>query len=215
MNLGEGRLGARSDLLAELMFLLYNIKRAGGEVGFLWVPAHVGVEGNELADRAAKRALGRAVDVTIPIGALECRSIIKKKITAGWQEQWEKEKKGRHYFKIQSSVNRGDCYLGVDRKQTVTMTRLRLGHCGLAWDLAKMGKHPDGLCSTCKRAQTVEHILMDCSRFAEDRRRMAAVVASDPTNSSVSLKSLLNPKENQAKTVKAVLDFIAATGLSI
>ena len=56
---------------------------------------------------------------------------------------------------------------------------------------------------------------MDCSRFAEDRRRMVAIVASDPTNSSVSLKSLLNPKENQAKTVKAVLDFIAATGLPI
>ena len=212
MSMEEGKLGARSDLMVELLVLLYKIERAKGDVGFVWVPAHVGVEGNEWADRAAKKALGREIDVEMALGAYECRSVIKKRITAGWQEQWERGKKGRHYFAIQSSVKAGECFLGSDRRQTVTMTRLRMGHCGLAWDLAKMGKHPDGLCS-CGKKQTVEHVLMECSRFTDARERMFAEVASEP--SSVTLKGLLNPRENQVRTVKAVLEFVAASGLPI
>ena len=55
MTLGEGKLGVRSDLVVELLVLLYKIEKAGGEVVFLWVPAHVGVEGNEVADGAEGR----------------------------------------------------------------------------------------------------------------------------------------------------------------
>lgn len=43
----------------ELLVLLDKIEQAGGSVGFLWVPAHIGVEGNEAAPMAAKRALKR------------------------------------------------------------------------------------------------------------------------------------------------------------
>ena len=214
MAMGEGKLGARSDLMVELLVMLFKIEKAGGDIGFLWVPAHVGVEGNEMADRVAKKALTREVDIDLTIGAYECRSIIKRKITSEWQEKWEREKKGRHYFSIQDKVKTQQFYMGADRRQTVTMTRLRLGHCGLAWDLAKMGKHPDGLCETCQKDQTVKHVLMECRRFTEERKTLYAAVAREPT-STVSLKSLLNPVEDQARAVKAVLDFIAATGLQI
>ena len=196
------------------MVRLYRIEKAGGEVGFLWVPAHVGVEGNEMADKVAKRSLRKEVDIDLAIGAYECRSIIKRKITSEWQKQWEREKKGRHYFSIQGSVNKGPQYVGAERRQAVTMTRLRLGHCGLAWDLAKMGKHPDGLCDTCHEEQTVKHVLMECTRFAEERKTMFAAVASEPAR-EITLKGLLNPTENQPRAVKAVLEFIAATGLGI
>lgn len=94
MTLGEGKLGVRSDLVVELLALLYKIEKAGGEVVFLWVPAHVGVEGNEVADGAAKRALRREVDVVTAIGVQEYRSSIRRVITAGWQKQWEKERRG-------------------------------------------------------------------------------------------------------------------------
>ena len=81
MTLGEGKLGVRSDLVVELLVLLYKIEKAGGEVVFLWVPSHVGVEGNEVADGAAKRALRREVDVEIARGVQEHRSSIRRVIT--------------------------------------------------------------------------------------------------------------------------------------
>ena len=54
--------GARPDLVMEVMALLYKIEKAGGLVGFLWVSVHVGVHGNEIADKAAKMALKRDID---------------------------------------------------------------------------------------------------------------------------------------------------------
>ena len=214
MTLRGGSLGGRSDLVVELLVLLYRIEHAGGSVGFLWVPAHVGVEGNEAADVAAKKALERDIDVRVSIGNSECRSIIKRRITDVWQREWENEKKGRHYFSIQSSVRKEQAYLGSERKHTVVMTRLRLGHCGLAWDLAKMGKHEDGMCATCVKQQTVKHIFMECSRYKQERKMLYATVLNLGAK-SISMKSLLNPTKNQARTVKAVLEFIAATGLPL
>ena len=122
--------------MVELLTLMYRIEQAGESVGFMWVPAHVGIEGNELADGAAKRALRREdVDVKVRLGLTECRSIIKKNIMAVWQGEWDREKKGRHYYSLQNRVTRSQCFLGKERRHTVMMTRLRLGHCGLAWDL--------------------------------------------------------------------------------
>ena len=91
MALRDNNPGARPDLVVELLTLLYRIEQDGGKIGFLWVPAHVGVEGNEMADLTAKRAL-RDVELNVGIGVSECRSVIKKDITAQWQKQWENEK---------------------------------------------------------------------------------------------------------------------------
>ena len=55
---------------------------------------------------------------------------------------------------------------------------------------------------------------MECSQYTEERKRMYEAVADQPT-SDVTLKSLLNPTEDQPRAVKAVLEFIAATGLRL
>lgn len=45
-TLGESKSGTRSDLVVELLVLLYETEQAGGSVGFLWILVDVGVEGN-------------------------------------------------------------------------------------------------------------------------------------------------------------------------
>lgn len=91
----------------ELLVQLYKIEKAGGEVAFLWVPAHVGVKGNEMADGAAKRALRREVDMKVAIGVNEYRSIIRRRITAEWQEQWERKKRGEITLVFRTMLKRG------------------------------------------------------------------------------------------------------------
>ncbi len=48
---------SRDDLLLEIFTIMLRIQRAGTDVQFCWVPAHVGVKGNEKADEIAKRVL--------------------------------------------------------------------------------------------------------------------------------------------------------------
>lgn len=213
-TLGGSNMGARPDLFMELMVLLYKIEKAGGSVGFLRVPAHVGVEGNEVADKVAKMTLKRDIDLAVCIGVTECRSVIKENTIVVWQRQWEKETKGRHYYAIQNKVKTEQSCLGKSRRQAVIMTRLRLGHCGFAWDLAKIGKHEDGLCRTCNQQQTVNHVFMECQQYKRQREQLYSEVSGDGQQ-AVTLRDILNPHENQSRIVEAVMDFISATGLAL
>lgn len=103
MALGEGKLGVRSDLKVHVLVHVYKIDNAEGKVGFFGVPAHVGWR--EVADRVTRRTLNREVDVEMVIGVQEDRAVTRIIRTAGWKEQWGKEKKARYYFSLQNSVN--------------------------------------------------------------------------------------------------------------
>jgi len=62
-----------------------------------------------------------------------------------WQTEWEKGNKGRRYFPIQSTVKHS-IKIGLGRRDSVVITRLRLGHCALNYGMAMVGKHLDGRC---------------------------------------------------------------------
>ncbi len=45
---------------------------------FIWVPAHVGVKGNEAADRLAKQAvMDTSIEMTVSYNRYEIKAIIK------------------------------------------------------------------------------------------------------------------------------------------
>ena len=51
----ETKSKSRPDVVVEILQFLFRIQKVGYEVGFLWVPAHMGVKGNEEADEMAKK----------------------------------------------------------------------------------------------------------------------------------------------------------------
>ena len=52
-----------------MMVRLVGLERMGVMVNFCWVPAHVGVEGNEKADVVANSAVRReGIDIQVPLG---------------------------------------------------------------------------------------------------------------------------------------------------
>lgn len=59
VGLSWGRSRTRPALIGEILIQVHRLERQGCKVGLLWVPAHVGIEGNEAADRMAKAPLMR------------------------------------------------------------------------------------------------------------------------------------------------------------
>jgi len=47
---------SRQDIVFEIIHLANNLWKSGISTTFIWVPAHIGVGGNELADKCAKKA---------------------------------------------------------------------------------------------------------------------------------------------------------------
>ena len=70
----------RQDLIIVIHNTLYRIHKRGLTVCFIWVPAHVGIEGNEGVDIVAKQSLkSNTVDIETPLSRTEGKSIIKKR----------------------------------------------------------------------------------------------------------------------------------------
>ena len=103
--------------------------------------------------------------------------------------------------------------LGKERRHAVTMTRLRLGHCGLAWDLHKIGKHEDGLCGEWGVWQKPNSGTCPdgvCRTRSREVRVRGTAVCSGGHNTRYS-EEPSGSHEDQRGIVKAVLEFMAAT----
>ena len=70
--------------------LLAHLRNLGIAVQFCLVPAHIGIKGNEVADKIAKKTLNQDhIIIHIPLGKGEVKTIIKVETMKRWQEERE------------------------------------------------------------------------------------------------------------------------------
>jgi ribonuclease HI len=167
LSAAESVKAQRSDSRPTLMMeVLENINRLGpGDVTVVWIPSHVGIRGNEEADAAAKEGLHLpAVNSTTYIERKEMTGKINQHVLEKWQKEYTDNPKGAFYKKIEPLVSTRIKYTDTPRKQEVQISRLRLGRVLLNQWLHKMNLHPDGNCEECDVPDTIEHLLLECSR---------------------------------------------------
>lgn len=171
----------REDLITEIYLSLYRLKEIGVVVYFCWVPSHIGVSGNEVADKLAKEALNKQeVEVHVPLGKREAKSILNEKLINKWQIRWDNSNTGRWHYSIIQTVGT-TLNQGRNRKEEVWLSRLRLGHTGLNATLALMGLHEDGKCDVCGVTENVDHALFICSKYNKHRDMLFSQCGEDKT----------------------------------
>ena len=141
-------------------------------VCFCWIPAHVGIQGNEEADKYAKEAsTGSSYQIT-KIPHSDMKRPIRAYILKKWQERWSSPHlvNNKKYKKIRKSVEYWPSSFQKDRRTEVVLSRLRIGHTKLTHKfILEGGSAP--VCDRCDVALSVEHILVHCLRYNEQRRR--------------------------------------------
>ena len=75
-------------IIEEIIYKLMSLKASGFDIHLCWLPGHVGIRGNECADRAAKMARRTDMQPCL-IPPLDFKPIIHKRITAVWQSTWD------------------------------------------------------------------------------------------------------------------------------
>jgi hypothetical protein len=177
LSIQNSHSGSRKDILLDILQLASGLQKAGLKFSFLWVPAHIGVEGNELAKKAAGKD---NIDADIKYSKAEVKRIIKTRTYEKWQFFWDNESFGRHLFSIQPKVKKFADSIRT-RHEEVVLSRLRIGHTRLNSTLFLMKKHVDGNCGYCIRCspETVEHVLIHCQKYYQDRQRLIAQVEAN------------------------------------
>ena len=152
------------------LVLLHSRKRV--LVRFCWVPAHVGVEGNEKADQAAKEALSLTNISNIGIPYRDFIEPIHKFIRNKWQHSWNNQVNNKLKI-IKPSIDKWESSNQLDRRTSIILTRLRIGHTFLTHSfLLRSGEERQvPRCDVCRSDITVCHILLECPNFIDKRRK--------------------------------------------
>ena len=147
----------------DIMDLAADLAQHHIDVNIMWIPSHTGLQGNETADRLARRAAEKNnIDITIPATRREIVDKIISHIDAEWQTVYNRSTTGHAYKLLEPTVSRKVKFIVTNRHKDTTITRLRLGKCCLNSYLHKIDRHPTGLCHHCNIPETIEHFLLYC-----------------------------------------------------
>jgi len=152
---------ARPNMLSSLMHRYTVLANRGYAIQLCWIPSHVGIAGNEGADKLARKALDQPVPQTvIPYSHQEIKSHIRNSIERKWNTRWQGHDHGAWLRSLRPNVpfRTKTKYIGNRLAERVHL-RLRVGVTRLSRTL----------CGQCNTTQDVQHVLAVCPRFADHR----------------------------------------------
>ena len=203
-----------------------RLHEAGSELWIDWVPAHCGLAQNELADAAAKQALGEA-DILE-----EWRSVrrepthaclmfyAKQKIKSIWQKWWDECEVGRLLFSFRPSVrSRAPACLSnplVSKRDRSILARLRLGNATTYAHLHRQKIIPSEACQRCGiEKDSVDHHLHECTATSLEREALSkSLKRINPRYTILNAIGIETvPIESQSAVIEYLLNFIYAADL--
>lgn len=147
-----------------------------GVVLLHWVRAHVGILGNESADRAANLGHKNNRSVMYDLTYGEVISILRKKFSIYWNEYWRStmsmQNKGTFLGEIISEIPKNIWADIKSRKREVIISRLLTGHVGLREYLFRFGLNDDDLCPACRVPESIEHFVLSCQNYVLPREQL-------------------------------------------
>lgn len=166
--------------------LVWSVQEAihqspGLHVKLIWIRGHVGIDGNELADRAAKFSAKSNLDVTYETNWISfdiVKNMVKKEIQSCWNKTWRESDKGRFTWNLfpKISLSPVHFYISCSRNKIFYITRLLTGHYCQAEYLFRVGRIDSPMCQNgCQEIETLDHFLFLCPSRQDLREKFRVI----------------------------------------
>lgn len=176
-----------NSIIQNILLKLHNMHHI--RVIFCWLPSHIGIKGNELADTAAKSALVLPPTI-IKLPFTDFKPCLNTYLFNRWQSVWNTAVHNKLHS-IKPSLGEWRPAYRIDRKEEVVLARLRIGHTFVTHSfLFKGDEQPK--CIPCDAPFTVEHILLHCVDLQLARRRFYRAVTLKELFETVNLSNIFS-----------------------
>jgi len=153
---------------------IQELERASKKIVIQWIPSHIGLLGNELADCLANEAILDGISYPTDPFYTDILPLLKSNIFSLWTDYFNKIslEKGIWYKTIQAEPLLYPWFetSKMDRVTLTTAFRVRSGHIPLNNFAFLLKKVPSPRCTLCGITEDVYHILMECVRNESLRR---------------------------------------------
>jgi len=163
-------------------FLIEEIRKKLAEMGttnwtieFCWVKAHIGIQGNKLADTLAKEAATNA-DLIKSYKKVP-KSVVMSELSEisveTWQREWDLTTKGeitKEYFPVVADR------LSMNINITPYLTTIVTGHGNIRSYLHRFTIMDTPTCACGSSDQTIDHMLYECSLINQERDSLISTV---------------------------------------
>jgi hypothetical protein len=101
------------------------------EVEIMWIPAHLGLEGNEIVDKRAQHAALNGAVFERPLPPVDFQGLARSILLREWQGKWDAADIGKftHFILPKDSLRPWFEGQREDRKFVSTVSRIMSGHC--------------------------------------------------------------------------------------
>ena len=201
-------------VIQKILTILNQVK----QVHLVWVRGHVGITGNDNADRTAKQ--GHHLDniTETPLTYSELISKLNSRSLIHWEKMWKERVHnsgvGRHLLSIRDNIRPWPWTKQKDRRMEVVMNRLRMGHAGINSYLYRFDMADSEECPHCHMPETIQHFFFDCPEYEAPRLNMIRELQS-LADAPLTIKTLLGgcnlPHRTNFKIASKVACYIKAT----
>ena len=198
-----GSNSVRKDLINKIIYVNKSLMDRGLNIIFEWVPAHVGIVGNEKADFNAKKSLqDGSVGININYNFKEIGSLATSFLINLWQQEWN-TRRNLHHHNLQPLVSK-TTQTHQSRKHLKIITRLRVGVIrGLGDTKFKIKQIGSPDCQICHTKDTVRHFLLECVKYNKERGILLAEFGS--LGIKPIINNILNPPNDIREVVNKIL----------
>ena len=176
-------------------------------VDLVWLPAHIGIDGNHRADAWARRSLAYNLVTPMPISPGTFKNITWKLLRSDWQRSWDNYDKFKFRLELGESVTASR----PNRREEISLSRLRTGVTRYTHTDPMLNNtyFPAGpVCDFCNEIMSISHLLVHCLRYLDARRPLLEYLTSH--NMRITLYNFIKDDE---EIVELLIAYLRETGL--